>query len=671
MAELRLAQETNVLAAAKAALDPNRVAWQHDILVSTIIEVLARKGPLTRRELREELRLTLVGQETPVPLLTQALERAQSQDLLLMVSGRKGREQWTLPEGVRAEAADDRKWAELLLAETEAEVASRLMREFPDDAAFRARAPRLTKDLVGAMVRASKDVFEAVQRSASGTNLRAVRFNLRSVVPDLRSRIQPRELADFMSELVISAASPDEQFGNELLSTIVAGQILHGMVCRDDVVGPMPAARLVFDTSQLLALASHDEAVVELFTSFLGTAKRHGCDLVVTDRVKREWDGHWQQADVFLSQLKGRWKDNLNALKLHQHKVLMEFGYSVDRGAKSFESWSQDRRNLDRFISQYSMTLVSEEELEFDSKFVETFADGIKGLQERDGRSRIRGAEARVTDAISADLVRSHRQSSPNTLVPTAWFVAFDRSSDLVYRDMADDDFPLVVHAATWMLHYAAFEGDSSSDARARFADRLSEDLIVGAFLSVAASYTNDEMLELGDLLSADDHLDAEDVRGFILGGFLNPDEVVESQLRDLARARFRRQSDRVARNKKIEGDRARSTEVELSRAQAEISSLKGQISTDSDDSVTLRRSLEAVIALGILAVALLLATTLHWFGLKPIIFGWLAFAYLLFDAVHYVSDHSSGRRHRIAAMGTAVVLMAAGILLDANVDWS
>ena len=131
----------------------------------------------------------------------------------------------------------DREWAQLLLAETQADIERQLMARFPDDPNVVRRAPRLTKDLVSAMIRSSRGIFDAVQRSTSPNDLREVRLNLRAVVPELRSKIQPPDLADFMAEVLLDAASPDDPFGDELLGKIVAGQVLHGMVCRKDVVG--------------------------------------------------------------------------------------------------------------------------------------------------------------------------------------------------------------------------------------------------------------------------------------------------------------------------------------------------------------------------------------------------------------------------------------------------
>ncbi|UUW91758.1 hypothetical protein [Pimelobacter simplex] len=628
--------------------------------------MLARKGSLTRRELREELTLTLVGQDTTPTLLTEALERAQSQDLLLRYEGRKGKLRWGLPEGVKAEAAADRDWAELILSEAEAEVRSRLVATFPHDAEIAGRAPKLTKEVVGAMVRSSRGVFDAVQRSASPNDLREVRLNLRAAVPEIRSRVHPAALADFVAELLLSAASPDEAFGNELLSTIVAGQILHGMVCREDVEGPMPTASLVLDTSELLSLASHDDRVVELFTTFLETASSHGSELILTSRVQKEWEAHWEQADVFIEQLVTRYADDLGeALKLHQHHVIREYGYARDRDARSFETWAKGRRDLEPLVRRYSVRIVDTDDFDFDVDFVEMFTEEIKRLQLELGRIRVRGAELRTTDGISAAVVRDKRLRAAESLVPSAWFVASDRSSEEAYRNIVDDPFPLGIRASTWLLHYAAFDGRASLEGRATFADRLSEDLILGAFLSVAATYTNDEMLELGDLLSEGDQLDRADVQQFLADGFLDPEGVHKNGVRDFARARLLRQGDRVVRTKRVDGERARAAEARLDEANAEISNLKRRVSSRTGESMTLRRALEAVVVIGVLVLGWLTATTLQLLPGKVLVLGWLALAYLGFEAFHYVTDHDSSRKRRVVAVGITAVLAITSFYVD------
>ena len=253
---------------------------------------------------------------------------------------------------------------------------------------------------------------------------------------------------------------------------------------------------------------------------------------MITDRVLSEWEAHWRQADEFHSQLAARYGSDLSeALKLHQHAVLREYGYATERGAKSFESWARSRRDLRPVLRRYGMEVLTADEEDFDRDFAVAFAEGIKESQERSGRAWVR-------DVVAPDgwcergFGARDALGTPSSLVPTAWFVAFDRTSDEVYRDMTDDAFPLVIRASTWLLHYAAFEPTGAADSRAQFADKLSEDLIVDA-LSVAASYTNDEMLELGDLLAEGDEIDREDVHAFLVAGFVHPESFAERQVRD------------------------------------------------------------------------------------------------------------------------------------------
>ena len=672
MAERRMSQETSVLAAARAAMDPDRAAWQNDILISAIVEVLARKGPISKRELKDELQATWIGQRTSPSLLTEALDRAWEQDLLIKSLGRKGKETWSLPAGVKAEADHDREWARLLLSETQDEIKGRLRERFPDHPEHLDKARVLTKHLVTAMITASRDVFQAVQNSASPKDLREVRLNLRAGIPQLRATVDPAELADFVAELVLDAASPDVRFADSLLSTIVAGQVLHGMVCRQDLTVSMPPTTLVLDTSELLALASHDLKVQELMESFFETARGAGCRILLTDRVEAEWQNHWSHADELVETASRRWGEhNVDALQLYQVRVLSEYSLSVQAAGRftSFVDWSRERRRLGPLVAKYGIERVTTADLVVDRAFVDAFQEEIRAIQTEDGRPKTRGVERCITDAISADLIRRHRLAAADSLVPTAWFVASDRTSERAYERLREaDPFPLALSAKTWLLHYAAFDQKGATADRATLADRVTEDLILEAFISVSTSYTDDEMLEMGDLLSADDVLDRDDVRAVLVDGFLHPEQASAQRIRDVARARNVRRSGRVIRSQRVAAEKHREIEERAKKAEARAASLQDQLAAKTDSgSATeerLRRTIQVVLVMGALLVVLLFAVREDWLGTAADVIAGVAWLGVSFEGYRYVRETATPRGVALSGVASVLLLIVVQVLL-------
>jgi hypothetical protein len=674
-----MTEQAAVLAAIKAAMDPDRKAWQHDILVSAVVELLARKGPLPQRQLSEELEASWIGRQTSAALLTQALETARDEGLLVEEIGRKGARRWSVAEAVSAEAEVDRMWAKRLIEDMQLEVTARLRDEFPDDEQTIRRAPKLTKAVIDEMVKATRGVFQAVQASASPRDLHEARLNLRAVVPDLRTTISPVEVADVVAEFVIAAADPDQDFGNEVLRTIVSGQILHGMVCRADVSIAPPSAHLVLDTSQLLLLAHHEPKVVGLFKDFLTTANAHGCTVVVTDHVIDEWDRHWQMADEHEARMRERYGENATEMyKIQNLYLLQNYAWSVEASERSltFEQWASSRRNLKPIIRDYGVEVVQVDEADVDLEFAAEFADAIERLMTAADRPQIRSQRLRRTDGLSAALVEKYRERESDVLVPTAWFVARDKYSNLAYEELRPGDFPLVVDMANWVILYSAFSPQAGLDSRPQLVDQLSASIVLEAFMSVASTYTPEEMLELGDLLGDGESLDEDDVRSVVKQTFLHPETLAGARTENLARARIQRQSARVLRAREHDAREKADRDSKMNLAEDKIRDLGSQLeaarSSRQAGSARTTKEREGWTVGGVVGVALLVATLQGWLSVGGAIVAWLAFAYLLVAIVDYVTTEGATRTKALVGLMATVIVTAVQFVLPevADVDW-
>lgn len=201
--------------------------------------------------------------------------------------------------------------------------------------------------------------------------------------------------------------------------------------------------------------------------------------------------------------------------------------------------------------------------------------------------------------------------------------------------------------------------------SRAELADQLSETLIFEAFVSVAVGYTNDELISLGDLLSAQDSLDDDDVRELLVEGYRNPEGVREKSMRDFASTRAIRQSERVARAKQVEGAAVREAEGKLGVAHARIRSLEETVQAGGTSSQKSRRTIEALVFMAVACIVFAVAVAGGHLALKWVLLAGCALAFSAFEAIHYVANFDRSRWIPIAGTLSIVVAGVALWVLD------
>jgi hypothetical protein len=594
------------LAATHAALDPQRRRWRNDILISAIVEILSRRISMSVSDLLNKLAENWVTSSIDKLAVLKALEAAAEEGLVHHEQRDRRRDIWRVSDGARAEAVGDRKWVDQQLAQLERGVRARLDERHPGLVQPK-KVPHLTRQLLGAMVAASDEVFSAVVATGSPQQLRAVQYSLHALGARIVREVTPPEVGQALAALALAAADPDDSFGDELLALVVAGQILHAILVRKDLsaVPPVTGVTLFLDTSALVHLLGIDDAAEELLRSVIKDSQKAGSRIVITSKVVEEWESLWVAAAKDLGDLE--LAGNVlspSAWSIMSNPVLKAYAKSLSvRPTAQFAHFSNQFRDLRARLYELG---VEEEPNRAASNVDESFLNKVRDrlLSERSDL----GAEV---DGTTAAYVAAIRDASRGGPLPAAWMVALDRRTDEAYRELRpDDDFPLVVSPGAWLLYLSNCRHDDPA-GRASLVRELGQAVVSESFLAVATGYTDNDRAEIAELF-AGGPLTAADARDAIRANFVNLEQDASSSTRmdNLTRLRNERRDDRAFREVFVaqkQAEAARVREREAHKA-AEAAASKAGVRKKEANAATaeanrLRRQLHVAVASGVVLI--------------------------------------------------------------------
>lgn len=245
------------LAAAHAALDPDRQESRCDVLIYSVLELLAAKGPLAERELLQHVKQLWSTDALDRAMLRDTLARAENAKLIVR-HGLTGNVRWKATDASVLDATNDKKWAEKILLRFEQDVEVRINELIDTQTVDSSRARRLARHLFAALRTASADIFGQVVRSSDPSKIDGLRLDFVSADTYLRERVNPRPVAEALIALTRAATDPCDEFGTKIMHIIVAGQVLQGLVARRDLpeTPPVSGSLLLLDTSTLVVIGA-------------------------------------------------------------------------------------------------------------------------------------------------------------------------------------------------------------------------------------------------------------------------------------------------------------------------------------------------------------------------------------------------------------------------------
>lgn len=633
------------LAAAHAALDPARQAWRCDILISGVLQLLASKGPLSERELHQNVKQLWSTNALDPAMLRDALARAENAGLVERRQHSRN-VRWAATDSSIWDAKNDKKWAEKKLLRFEEDVEVRVNQLLDGQTVDASRARNLARHLFAALRAGSVNMFDAVARGSDPSTLVGLYFDHTAADTQLRERVNPKPVAEALVALARSAADPADEFGREIMQIIVTGQVLQGMVARRDLdlkePPPVSGSLLLLDTSTLvyrLEAAPHPQ----LFDEFLQSSGEAGCRIVVTRAVIKEWESLWSAAEDGVQTLtnsatglpsgSGRFVGN---------PVLRSWLSKADEGrGQTWPEFQRKHRKIENWLAAHDVQVLEDEQAV--PELFELMRQELVRLSDTARWQRRTPVGAR-TDAHSAALVAAARKRN-KTAVPNAWFIAQDQLTNKAYGAVQSSDrFPISSTVESWLLLLSVTRAYDPAKAR-DLAEIVGDSVILNSFIVVSANYGVDELVDMSTLLSNGPVQDPEDLAEIIRADYL---ALAAATGRDAAAELLRRraiQRDRQAWRIAQEIDEARQ-EARLLRSTAEQAD---QLRADNErlkaDNQRLRRVLslsatEVVIAIGIVISAL--AGVSIWVLIGAAI-GWGG---SLFHGLRWLNDSRvSGRR--------------------------
>jgi hypothetical protein len=508
------------LAAARAALDPDRHYWRSDILISSIIEILSTRA-LSERELLKHVKKLMLTSAVNLNELRDGLACAEK--ALLIEHRGSGRDvRWTVtPESAR-DAKDDRDAAKEIIIRLEKDLRNRLdeLLEGQEEIS-QERAGRLARYLIGAYMSASQRVFDGVLRAADPLSLDAIDFELAAVDLYLREHVRPPSVATELIHLARAAFDPTDDFGTEILHLIVTGRVLQGMIARHDLPGPslVSGSLLLLDTSALVYRLEPTGPHPQILEEVLVASRQAGCDVVVTRAVIDEWERLWRAADKEAPSLVNP-ATGLPSLswRLRGNPVLRSWLLKSEAGQP--QTWSQFKKHNEQigvWLTRHDVRIIKDSDT--NSEIVERMQTELMRLSDA-AANQLRSAATARTDAVSAALVAEARYRDPAP-VPRSWFIAQDRLTNKAYAAVQPDDrFPVAATVEAWLLLLSSTRPRDSAEV-CDLAKLVGESVVLNSFLAISAGFGIADAEEIVELLTQESSEDPEDLAEDLRTDFL------------------------------------------------------------------------------------------------------------------------------------------------------
>ena len=560
-----------LVASRRALLKPERRERRIDIIVSSVLAVLAGRGSLGRDALRQAVSALWKTGSITRPLFDGALETAAAAGLITQQPGLDDKTRFEISAGAKADLTKDREWVNDTLAGVKSEVEKRLF-EYPDQHLGGA-AEKISVLVIRAVAHGLVDY--AIEQPGADQVLVPIEIDEKDVARFAGS-LQPKSHREPVGDMALAALDPDDSFGNEIVHLIVAGHLLHGIVTqRGGSPGSLKGVKLLLDTSVLTSLASSDSPEGRILMKAIQVSVDLGVEVFVAQHTVEEWNRQWDVADEEARAITGNTIPIL-ASRFEQNPFLRSYLRAVEKPEDlPYAKWSVSLRDLPRMLAEVGVKVVrhgiSGKE---NAVRVETIRQALRGT----GRRSVKGAEA---DAHSAIMVAMWREDGgPDT----AFFVAAERFTGEAFSEHIDSKHSLIVSPHAWLV-YASNLGVDDPDQAADIADLIASAIVRKTMFELACSYSFEEILVLSEILMDAGTITPRDVREigipqlFELEELAAPDLTPDQQAARLLRVKARRETDRAKRLEAAAGEvrkkasqeseqAARAIELERQRSQ-------------------------------------------------------------------------------------------------------
>ena len=680
--DLRISQ----LVASYSLLNPQRRDRRRDIVLSTLVAVLAERQPMSSPRLFRAIREMWKTSTLTDDALSGALEDARAAGLIAE-HRENGEKAYSVSSGAAEETRHDQDYVVNLLRDFQNQISERSA-DYPNFSSEPQKQVRLMREVLTAIAKACQDSY-AIDAPGTSKSVRPLSVS-QSASIRYANNLTPASIRSPVKDLALDALDNGELFGNEVVHLIVVSGLLLGLTTQRGISTEptLENTKIILDTSCLIDLASpHDHPGHKALRELISLSDRCKANLVVAQHTIDEWDRLWDGADREMAYAEARVEaitSPIMARLVNNPFVVAHIDYRNGDGSYSWIRWSEEKRDLRQLLKSFPITVEDYiEEDEVDRERREQLSAILRELSAERG-SRSRRKAATEADARSASMVAKWREIYGQS---SAVFVAKDNLTNRAYARCFPDAQPLVIWPTVWLQYVGCLVVDDSV-SQIDIADLIADVAVRDTVLSMAGAHTLDEVLDFSDLLtsegieiSAQLARDLDDPLMFDAADVLHQESGEDFLIRAqtaIARRGSRRNQRATYREARLETEISavqqvaddRSSEADTQRTRAESEQQRADNATCERDTLRqsnlrLRRMIHAVSASG---VALILLGTLSGWGFLS---GWAfvlgvvgAIAGVLY-AYHWVSNaESTPSRMWIAGFGQVVWHIAWSIFL-------
>lgn len=499
--DLRLAQ----LTASRSLVRKDRREGRHDLLVNTIVAILAERQTLSETQLLAALQRTWQTSTLSDEMVDVALSDARRAGLIVKRPDKHGKTKYVVSGDAASHNSQDRQHIQGLLSAFKSNIADRL-KDFPNEQRLTNRLDRITNEVLTAIAHACKESYDIPIRGSAQT-VHPMRLSDQGVRRYTR-RLDPKSIRQPVETLAFDALDPADSFGNELVHLVVVGGLLHGLTSQRGISGSpsLQHMHLLLDTSALIGLVrEEDHSDYRTLTQLISLSQRCKANLVIAEHTIDEWERVWSAAEEQLEQAKRKMsKDDapIALMRYAQNPFVGAYVEYLDNGGQgSWIRWASVQRDLRTKVEAMGLTVVAYDDCsDEDAAYREKIHSDLVALSADEnipGRRSKGGAEA---DAMSAALISRWRRENGDD---TAIFVANDYLTNLAFTSSTSGTSPLVVNPTLWLQYVTCLLVDDA-DQRIEIANLIADVGVRDMILGMASTYSLDEILEISDVLMAE-----------------------------------------------------------------------------------------------------------------------------------------------------------------------
>jgi hypothetical protein len=510
---------TQQLAAVRAVFGTDRLATECDILITTLLEAL-KNGDRSTDSVVDSVDRVWPGAGVNSTRVARALRIAEAAGYAREVNG----SEWSLTSLGRAELTESRDWASDTLERTKTQLMARAAE------GFRAISEEEATLWLGVLttalfegIRSSYTPFDGkVELLADGTLVPRT-YDVERMFLEVASRTPRDEVQDFLNAAILAAIDPSSDFGNELITRISTGYMLHAFLARRDrirarnAMGNLEGERAILDTPVLFPLLGGADQTTATENA-IKAAVDAGMDVVVANHTLEELNDvverlEREEVPQIEEALTGG--ANLEVLRQVVDEPVLELWLQA-RGEGRYRGWEDFREtagNLSQRLEEFGVKLrPAWNEIAGDSDEVIRFEAALSEVLEDRGTSQ-RGALQIERDAQTmamAARTRRKRGYAGGGYWSGGWVVTTDRAMGPAYKRLSHDAISLTITPSQWLglvsIWCKPAEVEELAMAAAAFLGRET-------FLSVAAKFPPAVAVEIASALSEDPGTSDTDIR--------------------------------------------------------------------------------------------------------------------------------------------------------------